>query len=69
MSPRRQDLIAALTQVQNHPAHSNHDILTIHACRPLSTEAQLADAIERGMEQIAHYSNYGGNKRRLAAAR
>lgn len=68
MTPRRKDLLDALAQIQNHPAHSNHDILTIHGCAPVSTEAQLMDAIERNMAQIARWSNYGGSKRRLAGA-
>lgn len=64
----RQTLIQALTLIQNHPAHAHHDILTIHACRPLSTEAQLAEAIEANMATVARWSNYGGSKRRLARA-
>lgn len=61
----RQDLIAALVQIQNHPAHGHHDILTIHGCAPLSTEAELRVAIESNMAAITRYSNYGGNKRRI----
>lgn len=64
----RQDLIRALTQIQNHPAHSHHDILTIHGCAPASTIAELQRAIEANMAAIIRYSNYGGNKRRLARA-
>lgn len=64
----RQDLISALTQIQNHPAHAHHDIVSIHFCRPLSTEAELQQAIESNMAQIERWSNYGGNKRRLAKA-
>lgn len=64
----RQDLIEALAQIQNHPAHANHDILTIHGCAPLSTKAELLRAIEENMQRIYRYSNYGGSKRRLAHA-
>lgn len=32
MTPIRQDLIKALTQVQNHPAFYHVDILTITGC-------------------------------------
>lgn len=65
---RRRDLIEALTQIQNHPAHSHHDIISIHSCAPRSTVAQLIAAVDANMAQIAHWSNYAGNKRRLARA-
>lgn len=68
MTNRRKDLLAALTLIQNHPVHSHHDILTIHFCAPVSTDAELAASIEANMAQIALWSNYGGNKRRLARA-
>lgn len=64
----RQDLIEALTQIQNHPAHQHHDILTIHGCAPVSTEAELLRAIDDNMATIARWSNFGGNRRRLARA-
>jgi hypothetical protein len=48
--------------------HSNHDILSIHGCAPISTDAELRRAIEDNMAQITRFSNYGGNKRRLARA-
>lgn len=66
MTSRRQDLLQALTQVQNHPAHSHHDILTITGCG--MTDDEVARHLEANFEQIAHWSNYGGNKRRLARA-
>jgi hypothetical protein len=69
MTSSRQDLIAALAQIQNHPAHSHHDILTIHGCAPLSTEGELRTAIEMNMTTIIPWSNYGGNKRRIAKSR
>ena len=68
MTTTRQQLLQALTQIQNHPAHSGHDILTIHGCAPLSSEKELLAAIDRNMTIIARYSNYGGSKRRLARA-
>lgn len=68
MTSHRQDLLQALTQIQNHPAHSHHDILTIHFCAPLSTEAELATAVEANFAQITRHSNFGGDKRRLARA-
>lgn len=64
----RKDLIEALTQIQNHPAHGHHDILTIHFCAPISTDAQLRRAIEDNMATIAKWSDLGGNKRRFAKA-
>jgi hypothetical protein len=57
---RRQDLLASLAQIQNHPAHGHHDILTIHHCAPRSTEAQLLAAIDANMIQVAEWSNRGG---------
>lgn len=68
MTRTRQDLIAALTMIQNHEVHSNHDILSIHGCAPVSTDAELRRAIEANMAQIAQFSDFGGNKRRLARA-
>ncbi len=32
MTERRKSLIQALCEVQNHPAHTNRDILTITGC-------------------------------------
>jgi hypothetical protein len=58
----RQDLLQALTQIQNHPVHSHHDILSIHGCAPLSTEAQLRQAIEDNMAAVIKYSNRGGRR-------
>lgn len=63
----RQNLMQALTQIQNHPAHCHHDILTIHACAPVSTEAELIRAIDDNMRTVARWSNYGGNKKRILA--
>jgi hypothetical protein len=63
MTTRRQDLLQALTQIQNHPAHSHHDILTITGCG--MSDAEVIAHIDANMAQIARYSNYGGNKRRI----
>jgi hypothetical protein len=60
---RRQDLLASLAQIQNHPAHGHHDILTIHHCAPRSTEAQLLAAIDANMVQVAQWSNRGGKRK------
>ncbi len=68
MTKTRQDLITALTMIQNHEVHSNHDILSIHGCAPISTDDELRRAIEANMARIVKFSNYGGNKRRLARA-
>jgi hypothetical protein len=68
MNIRRQDLIAALTQIQNHPAIISQDILSIHGCAPLSSETELRAAIEYHMGRIAKWSNAAGNKRRLLRA-
>lgn len=57
---RRTDLLQALSQIQNHPAHQHHDILTIHGCAPLSTEAELIRAIDDNMAIIARWSDRGG---------
>jgi hypothetical protein len=65
---RRQDLLASLAQIQNHPAHGHHDILTIHGCAPLSTEAELQQTIDHAMRAVSRWSDFGGNKRRLARA-
>ena len=66
MTQTRKDLLQALTQIQNHPAHSHHDILTITGCE--MSDAEVRQHIDANMTHIAHYSNYGGNKRRLATA-
>jgi hypothetical protein len=51
MTPARQDLIAALTQIQNHPAFSNVDILTITGCG--MTDDEVRQHIERQFQTIA----------------
>lgn len=50
MTPARQDLIAALTQIQNHPAFSNVDILTITGCG--MTDDEVRQHIEANMAFI-----------------
>lgn len=66
MTSRRTDLLQALTQVQNHPAHSHHDILTITGCG--MSDDEVAAHLEANFAQIARWSDFGGNKRRLARA-
>ena len=66
MTQTRKDLLQALTQIQNHPAHSHHDILTITGCG--MSDAEVAAHIEANFAQIARHSNFGGDKRRLARA-
>lgn len=66
MTSTRRDLIQALTSIQNHPAHSHHDILTITGCGMSDDEVRAH--IDANLTEIAHWSNYGGNKRRLARA-
>ena len=66
MTNHRKDLLQALSQIQNHPAHSHHDILTITGCG--MSDAEVSQHIANCWSMIARYSNYGGNKRRLARA-
>lgn len=66
MTNRRKDLLQALCQIQNHPAHNHHDILTITGCG--MTDDEVAAHLEANFSHIARYSNYGGSKKRLANA-
>jgi len=54
MTPTRQDLLAALSQIQNHPACVNQDILTITGCG--MTDDEVRAHIEANMVQIADWS-------------
>lgn len=67
MTTRRQDLIAAVAQIQNHPAHNHHDILTFCGWRDV-TEADIEHHIEANMRMIAEYSNRAGRRRMKLAA-
>jgi len=54
MTPARQDLIQALSQIQNHPAFANQDILTITGCG--MTDDEVRFHIEASMARIGRYS-------------
>lgn len=64
----RADLLAALIQVQNHPAHSHHDIVTITYCAPAMTCDELRRHLDWNMELVARWSDNGGKTRRRRAA-
>ncbi len=51
MTNERKDLIQALSQIQNHPAFANVDILTITGCG--MTDDEVRDHIERQFQTIA----------------
>jgi hypothetical protein len=51
MTPTRQDLIQALTQIQSHPAFTHQDILTITGCG--MTDFEVRAHIERQFLTIA----------------
>lgn len=51
MTAARKDLIQALSQIQNHPAFANVDILTITGCG--MTDDEVRDHIERQFKTIA----------------
>jgi hypothetical protein len=50
---RRADLIAAVAQVQNHPACCNQDIMTF--CGFLSDD-EIATHLESNLTRVARYS-------------
>ncbi len=54
MTSQRQDLLQALTLIQNHPAHSHHDILTITGCG--MTDEEVRAHIEANIEQIISFN-------------
>lgn len=60
MTSQRQDLIQALCQIQNHAAHSHHDILTITGCGMSDDEVRAH--IERNVEQIIAWNMEQANK-------
>lgn len=53
MTTRRADLIAAVGQVQNHPACINQDIMTF--CGFLSDD-EIAVHLESNLARVARYS-------------
>ena len=59
MTSRRRDLIAAVSQIQNHSAHTHHDIVTFCGWIDV-TEADIERHIESNMRLIAEYSDRGG---------
>jgi hypothetical protein len=54
MTPVRQDLLEALCQVQNHPAHANTDILTITGCG--MTDDEVRAHLEANISWIAKWN-------------
>ena len=60
MTPTRQDLIEALGQIQNHPAHNHHDILTITGCG--MSDEEVRAHIEASVEQIINWNIEQANK-------
>ncbi len=54
MTPIRQDLIAALGQIQNHPACINQDILTITGCG--MSDDEVREHIEANFRWIAKFN-------------
>lgn len=54
MPPARQDLLAALCQIQNHPACVNQDILTITGCG--MSDDEVREHIEANLRWIAKFN-------------
>jgi len=54
MTEARKDLIAALGQIQNHPAFAHQDILTITGCG--MTDAEVRAHIEACMVHVANFN-------------
>jgi hypothetical protein len=54
MTPARQDLLSALSQIQNHPACVNQDILTITGCG--MTDDEVRAHIEANLNWIAKFN-------------
>jgi hypothetical protein len=54
MTPARSDLIAALVQIQNHPACVNQDILSITGCG--MTDDEVREHIEANFRWIAKFN-------------
>jgi hypothetical protein len=66
MTVTRQDLLNALSQIQDHLAHSHHDILTITGCG--MTDDQVRAHLEFCFRQIATYSETFKPSRKRKAA-
>jgi hypothetical protein len=54
LSETRKDLLKALTQVQNHPAFRNVDILTITGCG--MTDDEVRAHLEANITHIANFN-------------
>lgn len=54
MTAERKDLIAALGQIQNHPAFRHQDIMTITGCG--MTDAEVRAHIEANIAHIATFN-------------
>lgn len=54
MTEARKDLLAALGQIQNHPAFANQDIMTITGCGMSDDEVRAH--IEANLEYIAKFN-------------
>ena len=54
LSETRKDLLQALTQVQNHPAFRNVDILTITGCG--MTDDEVRAHLEVNINHIANWN-------------
>lgn len=61
LTETRKDLLEALCQIQNHPAHNHHDILTITGCG--MTDDEVRAHIERNVEQIIDWNIEQANKK------
>jgi hypothetical protein len=62
MTPRRKDLLAALSQVQNHEVFQNIDILTITGCD--MTDDEVATHLEHHLDRVARWSEIPQRRRR-----
>jgi Fe2+ or Zn2+ uptake regulation protein len=60
MTSQRQDLLQALCQIQNHPAHNHHDILTITGCG--MSDDEVRSHIEANVQQIIEWNLEQANK-------
>jgi hypothetical protein len=54
MTPARKDLLAALCQIQNHPAFTHQDILTITGCG--MTDFEVRAHIDACMTSVANFN-------------
>jgi len=54
MTPRRQDLLEALCQIQNHEVFAHQDILTITGCG--MTDDEIITHLENSLSRIARWS-------------